>query len=155
MALNVGDIVEVIDNKNIEDEIKLGFRYKITVDCNSYSDEQFVQIGSGIWYSAKRFRKLPETTVHCGGPYVARSEYDRVCAELESLKRQSEDGPPLHLLPENIRAKGWLTIDYHNSVSLHLTKPEKKNTYWDSDFQLYLGASPTKNWETAIWEVDT
>lgn len=109
-VLNVGDIVEVINNTN---------------------------------------------TVHCGGPYVARSEYDRVCAELESLKRQSEDGPPLHLLPENIRAKGWLTIDAHNSVSFHLTKPKKKGTYWDSLFQFYLGGSPTKNWETAIWEVDT
>jgi hypothetical protein len=88
--LKSGDIVECINDEHCP-ELNIGTQYTIL-----RTDRLFVYLDKNYFdgYYPSRFRKLPDppqTTFSSGGPYVARSEYDRVCGELEALKEGLKD----------------------------------------------------------------
>lgn len=104
------------------------------------------------------FKKLPDppqTTFSSGGPYVARSEYDRVCGELEALKTSFTDTCPKHLLPTEIKCKGWITIDRDHIAKLHLVRPYAAQEGWYSTYYCLIGSvDKCVDWKNCIWEVD-
>lgn len=168
--IQVGDVVECVDGIP-GSGIETGSTYRVL-----RADHRFLYFNpknefSG-WYR-DRFRKVeppvvtpwtPKPDVHCGGPYVARSEYERVCAELESLKAAKPadpvDAPPLYLITEHIRCIGWLTIDEDGEACLRLQKPELRQDLglWTNGGKwiAYIGeATPPKDWKRCIWKVNT
>jgi hypothetical protein len=84
MDIVAGDVVECIDDSNSTGRLNLGSHY--IVQQNTFFG--LLIIDGMVWHSS-RFRKV-NNTVHCGGPYVARSEYERVCKELEQRDKITE-----------------------------------------------------------------
>lgn len=170
--IQVGDLVECIDGIP-GSEIETGKTYRVhQADYGFIFVSQRGNPPTGGWLRS-RFRKVepplvtswtPKPEVLCSGPYVARSEYERVCAELKALKAAKPatpvDVPPLHLIPDDIRCVGWLTIDADGQVCLFLQKPHISNAcgVWTTCSTICndIGTVKSPNdWKSCIWRINT
>lgn len=160
--IQVGDLVECIDDIDSDSALNTG-RHYVVACVHHYAIGSTFQLRDilGDW-KPSRFRKIaqPKPNVHCGGPYVARSEYERVCAELEALKTEKPvDTPPLDSILPDVRCVGWMTIDEDGTVKIWLSgKPEPKRDHWFGAtwWALCMGEVREPNdWKSCIWRVNT
>lgn len=107
----------------------------------------------------------PAPIVHCGVPYVARSEYERVCRELEELKAAQKPVTPEVPIPKPpafLRVGWWYAMDSSGEWYAFNQKPKLYSACWDtSDFRdnycvtdaMECLAWPRERWDEACWQV--
>lgn len=174
--IQVGDLVECVDGI-AGSSIAPGSTHRVLRANHRflYFDPQNDLSG---WYR-ERFRKVepplvtswsPKPNVHCGGPYVARSEYERVCAELEALKAHqatvdapplSQPDPPIWLRPGwwywmEGSGEWWATRNRpHIEIDCFSWRADGQTTKIEDDVWLdFHGARvPRSRWQEACWQV--
>jgi hypothetical protein len=123
--VKAGDLIECVDDSDLgmrTGHITRGSLYRPDKLENNYL------LIDGSWYHVSRFKHVNQhgapdqpTNVHCGGPYIARSEYDR---QGELLKKTGE--ALVKVEKERDDAKTWfsMTVDEIAQVRASLNHVE-------------------------------